>query len=59
MTSVTATRRSPARSSQIRLDASMVSSVVSYAVIVDVDNTDGKLMPYMTAKLQFEVAAAD
>ena len=40
---------------QIRLDASMESSVVSYAVIVDVDNTDGKLKPYMTAKLQFEV----
>ncbi len=40
---------------QIRLDASMESSVVSYAVIVDVDNTDGQLKPYMTAKLQFEV----
>ena len=42
--------------SQIRLDASMASSVVTYGVVVDVDNTDGKLMPYMTAKLQFEVA---
>ncbi len=42
--------------SQIRLDANLVSSVVTYGVIVDVDNTDGKLMPYMTAKLQFEVA---
>jgi HlyD family secretion protein len=42
--------------SQIRLDASMVSSVVTYGVVVDVENTDGKLMPYMTAKLQFEVA---
>jgi HlyD family secretion protein len=42
--------------SQIRLDASMVSSVVTYGVVVDADNTDGKLMPYMTAKLQFEVA---
>ncbi len=42
--------------SQIRLDASMVSSVVTYGVVVDVDNTDGKLLPYMTAKLQFEVA---
>jgi HlyD family secretion protein len=40
---------------QIRMDASMESSVVSYAVIVDVDNTDGKLKPYMTAKLKFEV----
>jgi HlyD family secretion protein len=42
--------------SQIRLNASMVSSVVTYGVVVDADNTDGKLMPYMTAKLQFEVA---
>lgn len=42
--------------SQIRLDASMVSSVVTYGVVVDTDNADGKLMPYMTAKLQFEVA---
>jgi len=42
--------------SQIRLDASMVASVVTYGVVVDVDNTDGKLKPYMTAKLQFEVA---
>ena len=29
---------------------------MTYGVVVDVDNTDGKLMPYMTAKLQFEVA---
>ena len=42
--------------SQIRLDANLVSSVVTYGVIVDVDNSDGKLLPYMTAKLQFEVA---
>jgi HlyD family secretion protein len=41
---------------QKRLDASMVASVVTYGVVVDADNTDGKLMPYMTAKLQFEVA---
>jgi HlyD family secretion protein len=42
--------------SQIRLNASMASSVVMYGVVVDVDNSDGKLLPYMTAKLQFEVA---
>jgi HlyD family secretion protein len=42
--------------SQIRLDASMAASVVTYGVVVDADNTDGKLLPYMTAKLQFEVA---
>jgi len=41
--------------SQIRLNAGMGASVVTYGVIVDVDNSDGKLKPYMTAKLQFEV----
>ena len=41
---------------QIRLDASMTSSVVTYGVVVSVDNTEGTLKPYMTAKLQFEVA---
>jgi len=42
--------------SQIRLNAGMTHNVVSYGVVVDVDNTDGSLLPYMTAKLQFEVA---
>ncbi len=42
--------------SKIRLNASMAQNVVTYGVVVDVDNTDGKLLPYMTAKLQFEVA---
>jgi HlyD family secretion protein len=42
--------------SQIRLNASSQQNVVMYGVVVDVDNTDGKLLPYMTAKLQFEVA---
>ena len=42
--------------SQIRLNASLQQNVVTYGVIVDVENPDGKLLPYMTAKLQFEVA---
>jgi HlyD family secretion protein len=42
--------------SQIRLNASLQQNVVTYGVIVDVENSDGKLLPYMTAKLQFEVA---
>ncbi len=42
--------------SQIRLNASMVQNVVTYGVVIEVDNPDGTLMPYMTAKLQFEVA---
>lgn len=41
---------------QIRLNASQQQNVVSYGVIVNVDNTDGKLLPYMTAKLEFELA---
>lgn len=42
--------------SQVRLNASLQQNVVTYGVIVDVDNSDGKLLPYMTAKIQFEVA---
>ena len=42
--------------SQIRLNASMLQNVVTYGVVVDVDNRDGILLPYMTARLQFEVA---
>lgn len=42
--------------SQIRMDASLVSGVVTYDVIVAVDNRDGQLKPYTTARLQFEVA---
>ena len=40
---------------QIRLNASMSQSVVTYTVVVDVDNPSGKLLPYLTARLQFEV----
>ena len=42
--------------SQIRLTPVSSTNVVTYGVMVDVDNADGKLLPYMTAKLQFEVA---
>lgn len=45
--------------SQIRLNASMTHNVVTYGVIVQVDNPDGKLLPYMTANLQFEVDRRD
>jgi HlyD family secretion protein len=40
---------------QIRLNASMVQNVVTYTVVVSVDNTSGRLMPYLTARLEFEV----
>lgn len=40
---------------KIRLNASMSQSVVTYTVVVDVDNGSGKLLPYLTARLRFEV----
>ena len=40
---------------QIRPNASMVQSVVIYTVAIDIDNTSGKLHPYETARVQFEV----
>ena len=41
--------------SQVRLNASMTQSVVTYTVVVGVDNASGKLLPYLTARLLFEV----
>jgi HlyD family secretion protein len=41
---------------QPRLNASMTQNVVTYTVVVNTDNSDGKLLPYLTANLQFEVA---
>ena len=40
---------------QIRLNATMTQNVVTYTVVVTFDNSDGKLLPYLTANLQFEV----
>jgi HlyD family secretion protein len=45
----------PGKVSQIRLNASMTQSVVTYTVVIDVDNKSGKLLPYLTARLAFEV----
>src|SRR5579864_203667 len=42
--------------SQIRLNAAMVQNVVSYTVEIEFDNADEKLLPYMTAEVEFEVA---
>ena len=41
--------------SEIRPNASMAQSVVNYTVVVEVDNTSGRLRPYLTAQLKFEV----
>jgi HlyD family secretion protein len=41
---------------QIRLNASMTQNVVTYTVVVDVDNSDSRLYPYLTANVKFEVS---
>jgi HlyD family secretion protein len=40
---------------QVRMNATMTSNVVTYMVIVAADNPDGKLLPYLTAAVSFEV----
>ncbi|HLN05846.1 MAG TPA: efflux RND transporter periplasmic adaptor subunit [Acidimicrobiales bacterium] len=42
---------------QIRLNASMTQNVVTYTVVIAVDNSSGRLLPYLTARIQFEVEA--
>jgi HlyD family secretion protein len=44
---------------KIRLNASMTQNVVTYTVEVATDNADGRLLPYLTANMQFETARAD
>jgi HlyD family secretion protein len=39
---------------KIRLNATMSQNVVTYTVEVNHDNSDGKLLPYLTTNLQFE-----
>jgi len=39
-----------------RLNATMTQNVVTYTVEVDTDNSDGRLIPYLTANLKFLVA---
>jgi HlyD family secretion protein len=38
---------------QVRLNAMMTQNVVTYTVVVNTDNSDGKLLPYLTANVQF------
>jgi HlyD family secretion protein len=40
---------------QIRLNAIMTQNVVTYTVVITVDNSDMKLFPYLTADVKFEV----
>ncbi|HOW71454.1 MAG TPA: efflux RND transporter periplasmic adaptor subunit [Phycisphaerae bacterium] len=41
--------------SKIRLNASMTQNVVTYTVEITTDNSNGRLLPYLTANVQFEV----
>ncbi|MEJ2216845.1 MAG: efflux RND transporter periplasmic adaptor subunit [Gemmatimonadota bacterium] len=44
---------------QVRLQSTTTDNVVTYGVVVDVKNPDGKLLPGMTATTDFVVARAD
>jgi HlyD family secretion protein len=41
--------------SQIRLNASFDKGQVTYTVVIDVDNANGKLLPFLTADVSIEV----
>ena len=43
---------------QVRLQSTVQENVVNYTVVVDVDNTDGKLLPGMTATVDFLIETA-
>jgi HlyD family secretion protein len=44
---------------KVRLNATMTQNVVTYTVEVVTDNSSGKLLPYLTANVQFEVSKHD
>ncbi|MBR9990967.1 MAG: efflux RND transporter periplasmic adaptor subunit [Gemmatimonadetes bacterium] len=44
---------------QVRLQSVKQDNVVSYSVVISVDNPDGRLLPAMTATVTFIVAQAD
>jgi HlyD family secretion protein len=44
---------------KIRLNASMTQNVVNYTVEVITDNSSGRLLPYLTANVHFEVKRRD
>jgi HlyD family secretion protein len=43
------------RVTQIRQNATMNQNVVTYTVVVAVENSSGKFLPYLTARTQFQV----
>jgi HlyD family secretion protein len=40
---------------QVRLNATMTQNVVTYTVVVTVENPEGRLLPYLTTNLKFEI----
>ena len=44
---------------QIRMNAQMTQNIVLYTVVVTTDNSNLKLLPYLTASLHFEVGCRD
>lgn len=40
---------------QIRLNATMTQNVVTYTVVIAADNSNEKLLPYLTANVRFEI----
>jgi len=44
---------------KVRLNAAMTQNVVTYTVEVSTDNSDAKLLPYLTANVHFEVERHD
>ena len=53
------TRRFDGAVQQVRLQSKTTENVVNYTVVVAVSNTDGALLPGMTATVEFETARAD
>ena len=43
---------------QVRLQSTIEQNIVNYTVVISVKNTDGKLLPGMTATVEFVVASA-
>jgi HlyD family secretion protein len=41
---------------KVRLNASMTQNVVTYTVEIVTDNSNGRLLPYLTANVQFELS---
>ena len=44
---------------KIRLNASMTQNVVTYTVEIMTDNSSGRLLPYLTANVRFELKRSD